>query len=421
MGVEAARIALRAAPEGTQDPTVWFATTEPAYADKTNATAVHAALGLASSVGAYDVNGAVRSNVAACIAADATDGLAIVSDIRTGLPGGADEANGGDAAVAVLFGEGEVIAETIGGARSTGEFLDRWRAPGGVASRTWEERFGEHAYVPLAEQAVNDALKSAGLTAADLDHVIVAGLHGRAARAVAKAIGARPEAYVDDLSSVIGNPGLAQAAILLADVLDRAEPDQTIALVQLADGADVWLLRTTDAVVARRPSPTVRQQIEATRDDLSYAQFLTWRGLLRREPPRRPEPDRPSAPPSLRRTGWKYGFIGSRDEGGFVHIPPSRVSMDSGAIDQMNEVRMADIPATIATYTVDRLAYSLSPPVVAAVIDFDGGGRFQCELTDVDPASVKIGDRVEMSFRRLYTSDGIHNYFWKARPLRGTS
>ncbi len=191
--------------------------------------------------------------------------------------------------------------------------------------------------------------------------------------------------------------------------------------MQLADGTDAWLLRTTDAVVARRPSPTVRQQIEATRDDLSYAQFLTWRGLLRREPPRRPEPDRPSAPPSLRRTGWKYGFIGSRDEGGFVHLPPSRVSMDSGAIDQMNEVRMADVPATIATYTVDRLAYSLSPPVVAAVIDFDGGGRFQCELTDVDPASVKIGDRVEMSFRRLYTSDGIHNYFWKARPLRGTA
>ena len=132
MGVEAARIALRAAPEGTHDPTVWFATTEPAYLDKTNATAIHAALGLASSVGAYDVNGAVRSNVAACIAADATDGLAILSDIRTGLPGGADEANGGDAAVAFLFGEGEVIAETIGGAGATGEFLDRWRAPGGV-------------------------------------------------------------------------------------------------------------------------------------------------------------------------------------------------------------------------------------------------------------------------------------------------
>ena len=55
---------------------------------------------------------------------------------------------------------------------------------------------------------------------------------------------------------------------------------------------------------------------------------------------------------------------------------------------------------------------------MAAVIDFDGGGRFQCELTDVDPTTVEIGDRVEMTFRRLYTADGIHNYFWKARPLR---
>jgi uncharacterized OB-fold protein len=83
----------------------------------------------------------------------------------------------------------------------------------------------------------------------------------------------------------------------------------------------------------------------------------------------------------------------------------------------MEPVHMADVPATIATFTVDRLAFSLSPPVVAAVIDFDGGGRFQCELTDVDPATVAIGDRVGMTFRRLYTSGGVHNYFWKARPL----
>ena len=80
--------------------------------------------------------------------------------------------------------------------------------------------------------------------------------------------------------------------------------------------------------------------------------------------------------------------------------------------------RLADVPATVATFTVDRLAYSLSPPVVAAVVDFDGGGRFRCELTDVDPEAVAIGDRVEMTFRRLFTADGVHNYFWKARPVR---
>ena len=43
---------------------------------------------------------------------------------------------------------------------------------------------------------------------------------------------------------------------------------------------------------------------------------------------------------------------------------------------------------------------------------------FAVFVPDVDPERVKIGDRVEMTFRRLYSSDGVHNYFWKARPLR---
>jgi hydroxymethylglutaryl-CoA synthase len=419
LGVEAARIALRSAPYGTVVSDLVFSTTSPAYLDKTNATAIHAALALPSSVGAYDAVGSVRSNVMACSLAAANGGLAVLSDIRTGLPGGADEAAGGDAAVALLFGDGPgVLAETIGGGTATGEFLDRWRTPGDAHSRQWEERFGEHVYVPLAEEAVAAALKSTGLAVDDLDHVIVTGLPARAVASVRRSLGVRPEVLADDLTPTIGNTGTAHAALVLTDVLDRAEPGQVIAVVQLADGCDVWLLRATAAVASFTPAATVRPQIETSRDDLTYAAFLTWRGFLRREPPRRPEPDRPAAPPSLRATAWKYGLIGSRDEGGFVHLPPSRVSMESGAIDQMTSVRMADVPATIATYTVDRLAYSLSPPVVAAVIDFDGGGRFQCELTDVDPAAVAIGDRVEMTFRRLYTQDGIHNYFWKARPFR---
>jgi uncharacterized OB-fold protein len=361
----------------------------------------------------------MRSNVAACTLAGSGAGMAVLSDIRTGLPGGPDEASGGDAAVALVLGEGPaVIADTIGGGTATGEFLDRWRTPGDAYSRQWEERFGEHAYVPLAEEAVAAALKSSGLSVEDLDHVIVTGLATRAVASVRRGLGARPEALADDLTSIVGHTGSAHAGLVLADVLDRADPGQTIALVQLADGCDVWLLRTTDALASATRTPTVRDQIESSRDDLRYASFLTWRGFLQREPPRRPEPDRPAAPPSLRSNAWKFGLFGSRDEGGFVHLPPSRVSMESGAIDHMTMVRMADVPATIATYTVDRLAYSLSPPVVAVVIDFDGGGRFQCELTDVDPASVAIGDRVEMTFRRLYTQDGIHNYFWKARPIR---
>ena len=85
----------------------------------------------------------------------------------------------------------------------------------------------------------------------------------------------------------------------------------------------------------------------------------------------------------------------------------------------MDQIPMADATGTIVTFTVDHLAYSQSPPVVFAVVDFDGGGRMPIEMTDVDPATVAIGDRVEMTFRRMFTADGLHNYFWKARPARG--
>ena len=253
------------------------------------------------------------------------------------------------------------------------------------------------------------------------DRVIITGLHTRAVGVVRKSSGATAQQLGDDLTAEIGNTGTAHWALLVADAFDTAEPGQKLLVANLADGCDVGILQVDEGIVAARARArsTVRSQIEATNTALSYSQFLTWRGFLKREPPRRPEPDRPAGPPSLRTNAWKYGLVGSRDENGFVHLPPSRVSMGSGEIDHMEEVRMADVPATVATFTVDRLAYSLSPPVVAAILDFDGGGRFQCELTDVDAGAVRIGDRVEMTFRRMYTQDGIHNYFWKAKPLVG--
>jgi uncharacterized OB-fold protein len=88
----------------------------------------------------------------------------------------------------------------------------------------------------------------------------------------------------------------------------------------------------------------------------------------------------------------------------------------------MTEERLADTEGTIATYTIDRLAFSPSPPVIAAVVNFDGGGRFTCEMTDAVPDEIEIGKRVAMTFRRLYTAtNGVHDYFWKARLLREES
>ena len=418
LGVEAARSALRRV--SVMPEAVYFATADPAYLDKTNATAIHAALDLPASAAAYDMLGSVRSASGAIRAALDARGpaLAVLADIRTGLPGGGDEREGGDAAAAFLFGDGEVAAEPLGHASQSAEFLDRWRAPGETASRQWEERFGEHVYVPLGEAALAEALKQAGVTAAAVDVLIVAGPHTRSNKRVAASAGVKKEAIADDLAASVGNTGAAHAGLMLAGALDAARPDQVIAVVSLADGADVTVWRTTGAVSARRPITSVTAQI-ASAGPVSYATFLTWRGFLRREPPRRPDPQPPEAPASARAEGWKYAFTGSRCQAcGARHVPPQRVCVKCHAVDRMRPERLSDVPATIATFTVDRLAYSMSPPVVVAVVDFEGGGRFQCEMSDVDPKAVKIGDRVEMTFRRLYTANGIHNYFWKARPIR---
>jgi hydroxymethylglutaryl-CoA synthase len=462
MAVEAARIALRAmaaggtsahasepasvagaeappGPSGAAAPpapgSLWFATTAPAYADKTNATAIHAALSLDPAVPAFDVNGAVRSAVGALraglafAAGSSWPALVIGADLRTGLPGSPDEAAGGDGAAALLVGEGTVdaaadasagagaplLAELLGTGSVTDEFLDRWRTPGDDRSKLWEERFGEGRYLAAGQRAWDEALKSAGLVAEQVDRIVVAGSHTRATNRLAGKLGAgmaEKASAPSPLTGAVGFAGAAQPALELAAALDAAGPGEVIAQVVLADGADVLLWRTTDALATARPARSGRSVVDqvAAGGSVTYGAYLAWRGYLPVEPPRRPEPARPSASAAGRSATWKFGFVGSQAGDGTVHLPPA---------PQDDQVRpMAGATGTIATFTVDKLAYSPSPPVVFAVVDFDGGGRLPVELTDVAPDEVRIGGRVEMTFRRLFTADGIHNYFWKARPVR---
>jgi hydroxymethylglutaryl-CoA synthase len=423
MGVEAARLALRSA-GGVRPIGLAFATANPPYLDKTNANTIHAALRLDTGVGAYDFGGAIRSGVGACVPALTTDApiLVVSADTRDGLPTSADEAGGGDGAAAILFGSdehGPVIAEHIGFSTATEEFIDRWRLPGETRSKQWEERFGEIKYVPLGQEAFDGALKSAQLSADQVDKLIVTGAQPRAVRALIPRLGVDKERVVDDLSSTVGWTGTAHPLVLLVSALETAQPGEVIALLSLTDGADCLVFRATDAIKDWTPARTVEAQLAAA-GNVSYGKFLSWRGTVKLDPPRRPEPSRISASIAGRREDWKYGFVGSKDRSsGAVHLPPAHVSMKGGAVDDMDPAPTADELGTISTFTIDRIAYSPSPPIVFAVVDFDGGGRVPVELCDLDADSLQMGDRVEMTFRRLYTADGIHNYFWKARPLRG--
>jgi hydroxymethylglutaryl-CoA synthase len=408
MAVAAAARAL----EGQSPPTnLYFTTSSPAYADKTNASAIHSALGLPDASFAADLGGTGRSGFAAWRIAATTGGLALTADVRVGRPGSADERLGGDGAAALLFGEGPAIADILATTSRTAEFLDRWRSPRAITGEQWEERFGAERYAALIRSAVEEVLEKSGL--AEVDHVVVACPNS----AIVKRVGTLVKALKSSRTSPIGFSGTADAGVALASVLDVAEPDETILVISAFDGCDSVLLRTTERLpLARQATPVSVQRVEGI--VVPHLTYLSWHGLVELEPPRRPEPDRPAAPPAARAEEWKFGFAGTRCRRcAFVHLPPVRVCRNCGTTDEMDAAPVATLHGTVVTHTVDHLAYSPSPPMIQAVLDVDGGGRCTIEVTDAGRERLRVGSRVAFTFRRLFTAGGVHDYFWKSRLL----
>jgi uncharacterized OB-fold protein len=103
---------------------------------------------------------------------------------------------------------------------------------------------------------------------------------------------------------------------------------------------------------------------------------------------------------------------------GMVQYPPQRICAGCHAKDQFESYRFSDKRAELFTYTTDYLTPTPDPPLVLAVVDFDGGGRIWVNITDKDEGELEIGMPLKMTFRRLFTADGIHDYFWKCAPVR---
>ena len=423
MAVEATRDALHGAPVGDIH-TLLFATSTPPYAEKLNAAIVGAVAQLPPECRAADLTGSIRTGLSALLqGADSVRGgsmaLVAIGDSRLGAPEGKLEQSGGDGAAAFVMGEHNVLAEIVATASLTREFLDSWRAPGERFAHSWEERFAlTQAFVPLLSQAIQNVLQKAGVKPAELSKVILDAPNARAAEEVIRGMKLEPAKIADSFALTVGQTGAAHAALMLTSVLPAAKAGDLILVATVADGADAILFRVTPAAAAFRPVHSVGRMVES-KGDVSYASYLKWREILPTEPPRRPDPQRPGAPPMLRAEKWKYGLIGSLCTAcGTPQLPPQLVCVKCRTRGKMEPYRFADRTGRIATYAIDRLAYSLNPPTINGVVDFEGGGRFLCEMTDCEPDQVAIGDEVEMTFRRLFTADGIHNYFWKARPKR---
>ena len=350
MGVEAARNALRAAPDGAAPASLVFATTSPPYLDKTNATAIHAALDLPRSTAAYDAVGSVRSTAGSApvgVQRRRTDARR-----RLGRPHGPARWNrGGEQRRRRRRGpvrerypmsspsssppDRQPPSSSIGGA-----------SPATLASRQWEERFGEVVYVPLAEAGVHRRAE-AGRRDRRRDRprcaspASTAGRPGRWPRRWAS--GPRRSPTTSRRRSA--TPAQPIPRSCSPSILDSAKPgalDRARHAVRRGRRVPPPHHRR-----ARRPAehgPSRRRSRQGN-DSLTYPAFLTWRGMPRpgAAPPARPCRTRGSAVARGARRGSSASPRSKCEACGTRHLPPARVCVKCDAVDQMTSERLADV------------------------------------------------------------------------------
>jgi uncharacterized OB-fold protein len=151
----------------------------------------------------------------------------------------------------------------------------------------------------------------------------------------------------------------------------------------------------------------------------SYARFLSYKGLVEPAPG---EPFRlfPSATVSWRDRNTILRCHGSRcTTCNTVTYPIQRVCPQCGSKDNFKEVPLAELEGEVFTFTLDNLAGRSDDPVVVQTVAELGDDRvrFYAMMTDCEPSQVKVGMRVGLTFRKLYDGAGMHNYFWKFRPV----
>jgi len=138
MAVEAARAAMRAAPD-VRPGAVYFATATPAYLDKTNASAIHAALALDAQASAFDMVGLGALGPPEPCGRRSTPSGRRCRARRHPRPAcrAVTESRGGDGAVAFLLAiSTRGLAEPVRGPPATAEFLERL-APAVTGLRQW--------------------------------------------------------------------------------------------------------------------------------------------------------------------------------------------------------------------------------------------------------------------------------------------
>jgi hydroxymethylglutaryl-CoA synthase len=427
MAVEAVRDLLAGRDGNWIDGLIFASTTSP-YAEKQASTLVATAADLRDDIRAADYTNSPRAATSAMLAAldsvgagSASNVIVAAADTRLGQPKSANERGFGDAAAAVTFGRDGVIARLIGSHSTVDEITDFWRRSDDSFTVGWEERFAiSEGYLRVVRQTVGQMYERIGVGPSEISKAVFFAPDPGTLAAAAKSLGLKAEQIPDHLFSTVGNTGTAMPLLVLSSVLENAREGEKLLVVGYGGGCDALLFEVTGEIGAAKNLSRrgVSRYLESKAYVPNYEAYAKFRDLIETERQRR-QAESASAAETWRNRDDIYRFYGHKCLAcGFVQYPKQRICVHCQAKDNFEPVKLAGKQATLFTYTVDYLNTDPNPPTVMTVVDFDGGGRAYLQMTDRNPADVKIGQKVELTFRRMYDAEGFRNYYWKCRPIR---
>jgi 3-hydroxy-3-methylglutaryl CoA synthase len=408
---------------------VYFATTTAPYKEKQGAAIIASALDLKRESRTADFTNSLR---AGCIAQRAAfeavksgsshNILVVASDCRPAAPQGRFEQLLGDGAAAVLVGSDRTIADIEDSASIFCDFPDLWRRDGDAFIQSTEGRFASaEGYLPVMQETIGGLMKRNSVSPRDVSKIVFYAPDVREQSELAKRLGFDKAQVQDPLFAQIGNTGTAAAFMMLVAALEEAKPGDRILFAGYGDGCDAFLLRVTQDIEKARARPTMEDRL-GNKAPVDYGKYLNWRNLVPIEAANLPARSEPSPATRWRDRKSIAALYGVRCKAcGTPQLHPIgqaiRVCATCQAKDDFEEYRFSDKKGKLFSYAIDYLQPTKNPPGLNGVVDFDGGGRLICELTDYDLDKVQIGMPVEMSFRRMLQGQGIINYFWKAKPI----
>jgi hydroxymethylglutaryl-CoA synthase len=406
----------------------FFASTTSPFLERSASVILAAASDLRREILTSDFSDSLRAGTQALRAAsDAVKAgsakrvILAASDTRMPPPRSQFEMLFGDGAAALLVGDEDVAVEIQGFHTMYHEIADVWRSDKDDFIKTWEDRFVvEEGFLKAFREAIAQCMKKHDCNISDFAKIISYAPDYRWHMRLAKMLKVDPSRLQDGLFGTVGLTGCPHPLLMLAGALEEAKPGDKMLLISYGNGIDIFILQATERIESIKNRRGLRGHLSSKRSVPDYASYAQWKGLVSADAAsRRPPTSPPSSSAQWRERDRILRLYGAKcRKCGTTQYPPQRVCTRCRTKDDFEKIRFSDKKARLFTYSLDYIAGSMDIPLAVCIINFEGGGRMLCTMTDRDIDEIKVDMPLEMSFRRVATVGGVPNYFWKCIPAR---